>query len=153
MKIRETLQISIPNYAPRLLRYQVARFCELVNVFPKESLYSLRLESLKKAEEQGLRLSQLLQLLEREKALAVPESLRRLEERWSLYGQEALIEKVLLLRFTQADARTAFLKQAAGRFTLEELSPLSFVVNEKQLDGIIRLLNELGILAEISGDV
>lgn len=153
IKIRETLQVSIPNYTQRLLRYQVARFCELVNVFPKESLYSLRLGSLKKAEEQGLRLSQLLQLLEREKALAVPESLRRLEERWSQYGQEAVIEKVLLLRFTRADARTEFLKQAAGRFTLEELSPLSIVVNEKQLDGILRLLNELGILAEIIGDV
>lgn len=153
IKIREVLQISIPNFAPRLPRYQVARFCELVSVFPKESLYLLSMPSLLKAEEQGLHLNQLLQLLEKEKAAVVPESLRRLEERWSRHGQEAVIQKVLLLRFSREEACTEFLKQAAGRFTLEENNSLSVVIKEKQLDGIVRLLNEMGILAEISTDV
>lgn len=153
MKIRDRLLFSIPNFAPRLPRYQVARFCELVHVFPKESLYALKTDTLKKAEEQGLRLGQLIQLLEREKAAAIPENLRVLEERWSQHGQEAVIERVLLLRFTREDARAAFLKQATGRFALETLDPLCVVINEKQVDGILRLLNELGILAEIAGDV
>lgn len=153
MKIRDALHISIPYYAPRLLRYQVARFCELINVFPKESLYNLTTTSLKRAEEQGLRLNQLLQLLEREKAVAIPESLRNLEARWSLHGQEAAIGKVLLLRFTREAACAEFIKHAAGRFKLEELNPRCVIITARQLDGIIKLLNELGILAEIEADV
>lgn len=151
IKIRDALRFSIPSFAPRLLRYQVARFCELVSVFPKESLYVLTTASLSRAEEQGLQLSQLLQLLEKENAAAIPESLRSLEERWSLYGQEATIRKALLLRFTREAACAEFIKRAAGRFDLEVLNPLNIVITERQLEGIVKLLSELGILADIEG--
>lgn len=153
IKIRDALHISIPNFAARLPRYQVARFCGLREVFPKETLYILTSASLKRAEEQGLQLKQLLQLLEREKAASIPENLRSLEARWSLYGQEAEIEKVLLLRFTREAACAEFLKHAAERFTLEALNARTVIITGRQLDGVVKLLNELGMLAEIKADI
>ncbi len=153
IKIRDVRHIIIPNYTPRVLRYQVGRFCELVNINPKESLYAITTDSLKTAAEQGLQINQLLQLLEKENNTGIPESLRKLADRWNRRGREAIISKAILLRFSDESACAEFLKHAAGRFTLEELNPRTVLITARQQDGVIKVLNELGILVEIQADV
>ena len=153
IKIKDTRNFAVPNFSPRVLRYQVARFCNLAGVHPKGSLYHLTTTSLKKAENQGLHLVQLLQLLDKENAAEIPMSLRRLGERWSLYGQETTIAKELLLRFTREESCAEFIQLAKDRFTLEVLNSNCILFSAKQQEGIIKLLNELGILADIGSDV
>lgn len=153
IKIKDARHITIPNQTSRLLRYQVARFCELVSVNQKESHYAITTNSLNSAAEQGLQLSQLMQLLEKEGGAEIPDSLRKMARRWSSQGKEAVISKVSLLRFQDAAACAEFNRFAAGRFTLEELNPRTLLITERQKEGVIRVLNELGILVDIEADV
>lgn len=153
IKIRDVRHITIPNYTPRVLRYQVGRFCELVNVNAKESLYAITTSSLKNAAEQGLQINQLLQLLEKENNNGLPDSLKKLAERWNRHGREAIISQAILLRFSDDSACAEFMKFAAARFTLEELNPRTVLITARQQDGVIKVLNELGILVEIDTDV
>ena len=131
----------------------LARFTELVNINKKESHYALTSKSLKSAAEQGLQITQLIHLLEKENSNQIPESLRNLARRWSSQGSEAAVNRVSLLRFANAAACDEFLKHTAGRFKLEELNGQTLAFNEKQQEGVIKALSELGILVEFGEDV
>lgn len=151
--IKDVRFITLFESTSRILRYQVARFTELVNINKKESHYALTSKSLKSAAEQGLQITQLIHLLEKENSNQIPESLRNLARRWSSQGSEAAVNRVSLLRFANAAACDEFLKHTAGRFKLEELNGQTLAFNEKQQEGVIKALSELGILVEFGEDV
>ncbi len=153
IKVKDVCHFIIPVGAPRMLRYQVGRFTELVSASARESRYLLTTRSLKAAAEQELHPGQLLQLLEKEQPGIVPAELRKMEQRWSLKGQEAGFERVILLRFSEPADCDEFLKAAGSRFNLEQLNPRTLVIQQLQEAGIIKLLNELGILLDRSADV
>jgi hypothetical protein len=56
-------KISVERLAPRVVRYQIARFCEWGEEKADEFKYQITAESLKHAKEQGLKAEQLLALL------------------------------------------------------------------------------------------
>lgn len=153
IKIKDVRLFIIPVAASRMLRYQVGRFAELEHTSSRETRYLLTTRSLQKAGAQDLHLNQLLQLLEKEQAGVVPMALRTMEERWSRKGEEAVFEKAILLRFVESAACDELLKAAGKRFKLEVLNPRTILIEERQAEGITRLLNELGILVDRTGDV
>lgn len=151
--VKDVRHFIIPVAAPRMLRYQVGRFAELVSASVKDTRYVLTTKSLKKAAEQDLHLGQLLQLLEKDQPGLVPSELRKMEQRWSLKGPEAVFERVTLLRFIDPADCDEFLIAAGKRFSLERLNPLTILIRSNQEEGIIKLLNRLGILIDRSADV
>lgn len=153
IKVKDVSHFSIPNFAPRTLRYQVARFCELERAAQGETWYSLTPDSLNIAANQGLQLTQLLQLLDKEQSSVIPAPLTKLAERWGHKGQEAAFESAALLRFKDEAACLEFLKAAESRFCLEQLNSRTLLISLRQQEAIIKVLNELGILVMREADV
>lgn len=153
LQVKNVRLVLVPVGAPRMLRYQVGRFCQLSSASLKESRYLLTIASLNRASEQGLHLQQLLQLLDKEQPGIVPFELRRLAERWSRNGVEVRNEQISILRFRDKAGCAEFVKNAEGKFNFEVLNPFIVAIAPSQQEGIIRLLAELGILVETEADV
>lgn len=152
--IKGITSITIPCSCPRILRYQVARFCEFQSATPTESHYSLTPNSLKKAAEQGLGIHQLIQLLEKEQSKTIPPAFKILAERWQSKGLEVEFKPATLLRFS--DASTCLQVQTdpnTARFCIEVLNPKTLLIPREQVEGMRKLLAEIGILAQVDPDV
>ena len=73
--VASTGKIVIPRDAPRVVRYQVSRFCEWDEPKKNDYLYRITTRSLTSAKEQGLKAEQLLALLAKHTNGNVPPSL------------------------------------------------------------------------------
>ena len=105
-------KISIPRDAPRVVRYQIARFCEWEDDGSDTSLrkypasrsaykYHITARSLKHAKELGLKAEQLLSLLVKHTDNKVPPPLVKALKRWEAKGTEARAETQTILRVNQ----------------------------------------------------
>ncbi len=82
-------KISIPKIAPRVIRYQVSRFCEWDEEKNGDYRYHITTHSLSKAKEQGLKAEHLLVLLSKHTDAGMPPSLVKALKRWEVNGTEA----------------------------------------------------------------
>ncbi len=85
-------KISISRDAPRVIRYQVSRFCEWDDEKKDAYQYHVTTNSLTKAKEQGLKAEQLLALLVKHTNNKVPPALVKALKRWEVNGTEARVE-------------------------------------------------------------
>ena len=147
LRIRSDGSLLVPRGAPRVARYQIARFC----VWEKESedgyRYALTPASLERARQQGLRLSHLMALLHRY-AAAVPPSLLQALERWETSGSQARIERVTLLRVSSPEILQALRLSRAARFLGDPVGPTSVIVNPGAWRKVLAALAEMGYLGE-----
>jgi hypothetical protein len=130
------------------LRYQVARFCEWEKETLDDYQYRITPASLLHARQQGLTVGQLLTLLNRN-AKVVPPSLAKALERWDSHGNEARLEKMVVLRVVSEDILQALRKSRASRFLGETLGPTSIAIKPGAVDRVMGALAELGYLGEI----
>ena len=75
-------KITIERTAPRVVRYQVSRFCEWEEPKKDDYVYRVTTRSLAHAKEQGLKAEQLLALLVKHTNNKVPPSLVKALKRW-----------------------------------------------------------------------
>jgi hypothetical protein len=150
--IRSDARLSARKLVPRHVRYQVARFCDWQADTPDEYQYQISSASLSRARQQGLKVSQLQALLDRN-AKAVPPSLSRALERWDKQGCEARLERMVVLRVTSVEILQALRKSRASRFLSETLGPTTIAVKPGAVDRVLGALAELGYLGEIRGEV
>ncbi|HEX7974070.1 MAG TPA: helicase-associated domain-containing protein [Anaerolineales bacterium] len=141
-------QIFAPRLAPRLVRYQVARFCAWEGL--KDDVYRYRLTpaSLERARQQGLRLSHLLALMRRH-APALPPNLMKALDRWEEHGSEARLEQVMVLRLSSPDLLQTLRASRAARFLGDPLGPTTVIVKPGAWEKVMAVLLELGYLGEI----
>jgi hypothetical protein len=141
--------ISIPRLAPRVVRYQVSRFCEWDE--PKEDIYRYRIStnSLSKAKEQGLKVEHLLTLLSRHSDAGVPPSLVKALKRWEVNGTEARVQTQVILKVSKPEVLEEMRKSKAARFLGEVLSPTTVVVKGGAVQKVMEALMELGIVGEM----
>ena len=144
-------RISLPGLAPRALRYQLARFCEWDEEKADGTHYHLTPASLARARQQGLTTSHLLTLLRRH-ARTVPPSLVRAVERWERKGSEARLEPVVVLRLASPELLQELRSSRAARFLGDPLGPTAIPVRAGAVPKVLRILAELGYLAEVSED-
>ena len=144
--------ISIPRSAPRVVRYQVSRFCEWDE--PKENIYRYRLStsSLSKAREQGLKVEHLLVLLSRHTEAGVPPSLVKALKRWEVNGTEARVQTQVILKVSRPEVLEEMRKSKAAKFLGEILSPTTVVIKSGAIQKVLEALTELGLLAEVIHD-
>jgi Helicase conserved C-terminal domain len=104
-KIHVTSQglIAIPRLAPRVVRYQVSRFCEWEE--PKDDAYRYRIStnSLLKAREQGLKVEHLLILLSKHSEAGIPPTLATALKRWEANGTEARVQTQVILKVSKPE--------------------------------------------------
>jgi hypothetical protein len=141
-------RISVPRLVPRAARYLIARFCEWDDAKSDEYRYHVTTGSLKKADEQGLKVGQLLSLLARNAAFGVPPAFVRALKRWEINGTEARVEIQTILRVTRPEVLEELHKSKAGRFLGERLGPVTVVVKTGAQFKVLAALTELGLLAD-----
>jgi Helicase conserved C-terminal domain len=141
-------RIVIPRLFPRTARYQIARFCEWNEEKEDEYHYRVTTRSLKKAGEQGLKISQLLSLLAKNAAADIPPAFVKALKRWELNGAEARVEVQTVLKVRHPEILDELRKSKAGRFLGETLGPVTVVVKRGAQSKVLAALAELGLLAE-----
>lgn len=144
--------ISVPRLAPRVVRYQVSRFCEWDE--PREDTYRYRLStnSLTKAKEQGLKVEHLLALLSRHTDAGLPPSLVKALKRWETNGTEARVQTQVILKVSRPEILEEIRKSRASKFLGEALGPTTVIVKGRAIQKVMEALTELGLLTEVVPD-
>jgi len=153
-------KISIPRDAPRVVRYQIARFCEWDERGLDTPLrgysttrinykYHITARSLKHAKEQGLKAEQLLSLLVKHTDNKVPPPLVKALKRWDANGTQARMETQIILRVSQPEVLEEMRKSKAGKFLGEVLSPTAVVIKSGAIQKVMEAMVELGLFAEV----
>ena len=154
VKIFSDLQFSIPLFASRTLRYQLGRFCEVSSITSQESNFTFTPDSLKRAQENGLKISQLIQLLEKQQKSPLPSSLVFLAEKWEITGIAAKVEPSTLLRtYTKEIMQNLLENPQTKRYIIELVSPVIALINPLGVKVIKKTLLEQGLLTEVKLEV
>lgn len=141
-------RILVERTAPRAVRYQVARFCDWDESKPGEYRYSITPSSLKKANEQGLKVEHLLSLLAKYATGGIPPVLVKALKRWETNGTEARVQTQVVLRVSRPEVLEELRRSKAGRFLGELLGPTTVVVKNGAQSKVLAALAEMGLLAE-----
>ena len=142
-------KISVERTAPRVVRYQVSRFCEWEDSKQDDYLYRVTTRSLTKAKEQGLKAEQLLALLVKHTGNKVPPSLVKALKRWEVNGTEARVQTQVILKVGRPEILEEMRKSKAARFLGEVLSPTTVVIKGGAIQKVMDALTELGLLTEV----
>ena len=142
-------KISIERAAPRVVRYQVSRFCEWDEPKKDEYIYRVTTRSLTHAKNQGLKAEQLLALLVKHTGNKVPPSLVKALKRWEVNGTEARVQTQVILKVGKPEILEEMRKSKAARFLGEILSPTTVIVKGGAIQKVMDALTELGLLTEI----
>jgi hypothetical protein len=150
ININSNGRISMLRPTTRSVRYQIARFCEWQeSPSIEEYRYRVTPQSLKQANAQGLKASQLLSLLAKNAAGAIPPSFLKAVQRWEINGTEARLEHLAVLRVARPEVMNEMKNSKAGRFLAEALGPTAAVIKPGAEAKIMEALSELGLLAEV----
>ncbi len=142
-------RITIPHNAPRVIRYQVSRFCAWDEEKGNgEYKYHITTNSLTKAKEQGLKAEHLLALLTKHTTTGIPPSLIKALKRWEVNGTEARVQTQIILKVSKPEVLEEMRKSKAAKFLGETLSPTTVIVKSGAIQKVMEALTELGILGE-----
>jgi hypothetical protein len=142
-------KISTPSDAPRVVRYQISRFCEWDDNKKDSYQYHVTTNSLTKAKEQGLKAEHLLALLVKYTNNKVPPPMVKALKRWEINGTEARVETQTILRLSKPEILEEMRKSKAARFLGDVLSPTAVVVKGGAIQKVMDALAELGLLTEV----
>ena len=142
-------RITIPRDAPRVVRYQVSRFCDWDEPKKDDYPYHITTRSLTSAKEHGLKVEQLLALLAKHTNGNIPPSLVKALKRWEVNGTEARVETQVVLRVSKPEILEEMRKSKAAKHLGEVLSPTAVIVKGGAIPKVLEALTELGLLAEV----
>ncbi len=145
-------RICASRSLPRVSRYLLARFCDWEDEKPDEYCYRISTRSLKKAQEQGLKVSQLLSLLAKNSATEIPPVLVKALKRWEINGTEARVESHVILRVSRPEVLDELRRSKAARFLSEPLGPTAVIVKRGAVSQVLAVLTEMGLLADVQTD-
>jgi hypothetical protein len=146
--ISSDARLRAPRLAPRVARYQVARFAEWEASYPDGYQYRLTPNSLARGRQQGLSAQLMLGVLRRY-ASTVPPSLAHAIERWETHGPAARLEHALILRVNSPELLKALRQSKAGRFLGDPLGPTTVIVHRNAAPRVLAILAEMGYFGEI----
>jgi hypothetical protein len=141
-------KITVPRFVPRVVRYQVSRFCEWEESKKDEYRIQLTPASMKMATQQGLKVEHLLTLLNKHASGGIPPVLVRALKRWEENGVEAWVQTRVVLKVSTPEILGELRKSKAARYLGEALGPTSVVIKEGAQSKVLAALAEMGLLAE-----
>jgi hypothetical protein len=145
-------KITAPRLTPRVVRYQLARFCEWDEEKNEQFKYHITTNSLAKAKEQGLKAEHLLSLLVKHSDGGVPPSLVKALKRWEVSGTEARVQTQVVLKVSRPEILEEMRKSKAGKYLGEVLNPTAVIVKSGAIQNVMEALTELGLLTEVIKD-
>ncbi len=147
--INSKLILDIPRNCQRTIRYHLSRFCEWEGMVRDNYRDRITTESLQHAQDQGLKVDQLLKLLQKHSASRLSKNVIKAIKRWDEQGIEASIGHHLILRVHNPEILKELKRSKAARFLGDSLSPTSAIVNPGAWSKVQKALGELGVLTEI----
>ena len=150
---RSNGKLYCPHFAPRAVRYQIARFCEWGEANEEGYFYSLSPVALKRAEIQELHISQLVTLLKKFAKPPIPPSILQSLQRWNQNHLQAQFDPGMILRVTESSILDQLEKSRAKRFILERISPTLMLIKPGGENMVQQTLTELGYLSQITSSL
>lgn len=147
MQVSSDGRIFASRHLARSARYQLARFTEWIGYKRDQYEYRLSPASLDRAGKQGLTIPHLLTLLNRY-TKQVPPNLVRALENWERHGEEARLERVMVLKVRTPEVLQAIRQSKASRFLGTPLGPTTVEVRAEAWKKIVQALAELGYLVD-----
>ena len=115
-------KISVPFGTLGAVRYQIARFCDWVGGNRHGLTYQISHESLKRANKQGLKVPQLIKILQSSSSPPFPPTLLVALMKWEKTGSLAKFEQIHVLRVDDPSLISILQKSRAGKFIVETLN-------------------------------
>jgi hypothetical protein len=141
------------SHVPRVLRYQLGRFCEPVLSGKTDNKYHITANSLRLACDQDLHPTQLTQLLQQNHVKNIPQSITESLERWEKYGSEIQMESVVLLRLDKPELMPIIQKTPRiSRCLGDILNNKTAIIKPGCLETLKQALAEIGLLTEVKID-
>jgi len=146
-------QLVCSPLVPRLVRYQIARYCLWEETTPELYRYRLTPASIERAKNAGLPLPPLLRLLQQHSSPnQLPPELRKALGRLEKFGPQTSLERATLLRVSSPEVLKVLCQSSASRF-LEELSPTTAIVKPGNEKAVRKALAEAGYLADVKFEI
>jgi hypothetical protein len=151
--IQKDGSIIIQRSFPLHVRYQIARFCEWGETKKGRYHYHISHSSLLRATQQGLKVEQLILLINKYGKKPIPPSVPNALERWKKNNLEAVFEQPILLRVRSAKILDELMASRAKRFIQVRLNETSAIVKTGSVEALKNALMDIGILADIKLEV
>jgi hypothetical protein len=149
LKVSSDGRLLVPTLVPRIIRYQIARFCDWEPQRQDGYHYRITPQALDRARQQGLRTNHLTGLLRKHAVQPLPPALLQALERWDKSGVQASMTKVSLLRVNSPEIMQALQKSRAARYLAEILTPTIAILRPGSEETMRNALVENGFLGEI----
>lgn len=146
-------RIIIERSFPLSLRYQIARFCEWGEVKKGRYQYKISHSALQRSIQQGLKVEQLIVLINKYGKKPVPPTIPAALERWKLNELEAVFEQVVILRVRSAQILDQLMDTRAKTYILTRLNETNAIVKPNAVGQLRDILMDSGILADIRLEV
>lgn len=146
-------RLIIERFFPRDIRYQIARCCEWVSVRGHKFTYYLSPRAFFRMEQQGLKVSQLVALIIRYARKPVPQNIMLALERWEKHGQEADIDRILVLKVKSASILDQLMASPAKKYILSQQNSTTAEIAADSAPYIKAALLDMGVFAEIMPEV
>ncbi|HEY59385.1 MAG TPA: hypothetical protein G4N92_01685 [Anaerolineae bacterium] len=142
-------KLRVSRLVPRVVRYQIARFCEWEGEKRKNYIYRITALSLKKAAAQGLNVKHLQSLLSRYAKQPLMPSLLQALQRWQKYSLQVSFKQGVLLCVHDKVILEKLMKSHSKRYIIEILNSRTALIKAGCMEIIQATLTELGYLSEI----
>lgn len=137
----------------RSLRYQISRFCEWKGMRRGEYQYQVTPDSLQKASQQELQVSQFIGLLKKHQTQETSPGLLNALQRFEEGRGFAKIQASVLLRIEDESVMRKIQQSEVKKYILEEINPTTLSIDKKGIEHFQAKLTELGYLCHIDGEV
>jgi hypothetical protein len=151
--VEKSGRLIISRFFPQDARYQIARFCELVQADAKKYIYQITPDSLAGLKDQDLKPAQLITLLKKFGKKPVPENFINAIRRWEKNEIEAKIEKIYIVKVKSPDILQQLMKSSAAPYIIEQLNETTVKVKEEGILFIQAALIKSGILSVLDTDL
>ena len=137
----------------RSLRYQISRFCEWKGMRRGEYQYQVTPDSLQKASQQELQVSQFIGLLKKHQTQETSPGLLNALQRFEEGRGFAKINTSILLRIKDEAVMRKIKQSDVKKYILEEINPTTLSIDKKGIEHFQAKLTELGYLCQIDRGV
>jgi hypothetical protein len=145
-------KLKVPRSVDVSLRYQIARICTWIGLEGDMYTYQLTAQSLDSARRQGLKISHIRALLQRLVDDDLPPRLEQALGRFEARGADANLSRKLLFTITEPDALERMQRERkAARFLEHPVGERAFLIDEADLQALLRLSLRLGVWIQPSG--
>lgn len=147
-KLDKRAKIAVDRLFPLHIRYQVSRFCEFINEKNGQYFYQITASSLRLAQSQGLKIQQLISLINKYGSRPIPDNIFQGLKNWQIKELTACFEQTVQLCVNSEQIIQKLLKSKYKNLIHNQLNHTCVQISREGIPYIKSWLMEEGIFAE-----